>query len=99
MVEKNREIIQQMVRNLNNLETDDELVPKLSQIIFEKITIFFLKKNNKIRQNNKIDFKWIAGLLYYPKNRFYVPIDKILKFKILRNFHDNHSAKWVTIQR
>ena len=38
MVEKNREKSQQIVKNLNNLETDDELILKFSQIIFEKIT-------------------------------------------------------------
>ena len=44
MVEKNRETIQQMLKILNNWETDDELVPKFSQNIFEKITEKFQKK-------------------------------------------------------
>ena len=34
-------------------------------------------------------------VILLPKaNRFYVPIDKILKFQILRNFNDNFIAKY-----
>ncbi len=90
-LDEGRQAAHQVTDDLTELEYKDNTVPQLSQTILEEIRQK-LPTDAEAQEANGPDYKWVSSLLYYQGNRFFIPNDQELRFRILRNFHDSPTA-------